>query len=66
MVQKGGESDNVLLATDMNFKKHTTRTRKDSDDEQRVFYVGAHKSKGRNYMYYYHKTKYATLGLRYD
>lgn len=41
---KGGECDNVLLATDMNIKTYTAY-QKDSDDEQRVFYVGATRAK---------------------
>ena len=41
---KGGESDNVLLATDMNLKTYNAY-QKDSDDEQRVFYVGATRAK---------------------
>ena len=41
---KGGECDNVLLTTDMNIKTYTSY-QKDSDDEQRVFYVGATRAK---------------------
>ena len=41
---KGGECDNVLLATDMNIKTYTAY-QKDSDDEQRVFYVGSTRAK---------------------
>ena len=41
---KGGECDNVLLTTDMNIKSYTSY-QKDSDDEQRVFYVGATRAK---------------------
>ena len=41
---KGGECDNVLLTTDMNIKTYNSY-QKDSDDEQRVFYVGATRAK---------------------
>ena len=41
---KGGECDNVLLTTDMNIKTYTAY-QKDSDDEKRVFYVGATRAK---------------------
>ena len=41
---KGGECDNVLLTTDMNIKTYQSY-QKDSDDEQRVFYVGATRAK---------------------
>jgi len=41
---KGGECDNVLLTTDINIKSYTAY-QKDSDDEQRVFYVGATRAK---------------------
>ena len=41
---KGGECDNVLLTTDMNIKTYSSY-QKDSDDEQRVFYVGATRAK---------------------
>ena len=41
---KGGECDKVLLTTDMNIKTYQSY-QKDSDDEQRVFYVGATRAK---------------------
>ena len=41
---KGGECDNVLLTTDMNIKTYSAY-QKDSDDEKRVFYVGATRAK---------------------
>ncbi len=41
---KGGECDKVLLTTDMNIRTHESY-QKDSDDEQRVFYVGATRAK---------------------
>ena len=41
---KGGECNNVLLATDMNMKTYKSY-QEDSDDEQRVFYVGATRAK---------------------
>ena len=41
---KGGECDKVLLATDMSLKTHQAY-KTDSDDEQRVFYVGATRAK---------------------
>ena len=41
---KGGECDKVLLATDMNLKTYYAY-KIDSDDEQRVFYVGATRAK---------------------
>ncbi len=41
---KGGEADNVMLLTDLSRKSQEAMER-DSDDECRVFYVGATRAK---------------------
>ena len=59
---KGGECDNVLLTTDMNIKTYTSY-QKDSDDEQRVFYVGATRAKEELHVLLPQTTMYFRLAL---
>ena len=44
---KGGEADNVFLVTDMAHRCYQSMVRRKSDEETRVFYVGASRAKQR-------------------
>ena len=59
---KGGECDNVLLTTDMNIKTYSAY-QKDSDDEKRVFYVGATRAKEELHVLLPQTTMYFRLAL---
>ena len=58
---KGGECENVVLLTDSKFEHNEVIFKQNPDDENRLFYVGATRTK-ENYIYRT-KTKIQRINL---